>query len=830
VIRHLDKTELLNWALRAGSSLHPEFRDALRRHLEKLPTLAPGLARIWNILASETALHGTGRGHHLFQIQTRLTQGDWNALLKFELVDAFTPVLTLRPAVLPIMFPDELLDGARVDHFAEVEVVPRCGDHSTLLRQAIDSSPDSARILRDLADDATGLLKRAMELFEIVERADARSDGSYSDQPSISPHEQNSALRDWTALIDLVRDAWRERLVVNRDGARRLADRWRTIGYPVFRRLTFYAMAESDLYTVEECLACLLEDDGWWLWSIYVYREKFRLLSSLWPNLSSEGADRLVNVILAGPPRSMFRDDLTEVDFRRISDREVWLHLSKLRQWGRELPRVGAEHFETLSAQYPQWRLREGDRDEFTLWMEGGFGEPPVENLDEFLTMLDDAVLARLAHESSEGNKNDVARWRRVVAEQPIRASQLLTALAKSGHWPEDLWEATLEGFAAQKRSAQAWPELVAALLAAPEALFRQLLGTLTWLIREVSQSLAPDDESPLWQVWARLQPHAFRDDGDEPTDPVFSALNTPAGHLVQALLDRLAVRRPPTAEDVPEETWRRLTALTEGASRSFRLARILLASRLAWFHTANPAWTEQHLLPYFDWDGNPEAPAVWQGYLWQARVTPELWAQIKGNFLKALGNKERLGQFEEQISRLFAFICIDQPGWATEEEARTALRTTDAKGRAAVARIVWKRLEGAGEKGESMWNELVGPWLERTWPKDRGLIDADSSLNLAMAVTHVGEAFAEAVASIAPFLTGSDHHSLLVERLLATDYPERHTVATLRLADLIVDIGYRWPDPKLRKLLTRIQQKQPELANEPGFRRLDEYLRRFNL
>jgi hypothetical protein len=174
--------------------------------------------------------------------------------------------------------------------------------------------------------------------------------------------------------------------------------------------------------------------------------------------------------------------------------------------------------------------------------------------------------------------------------------------------------------------------------------------------------------------------------------------------------------------------------------------------------------------------------------------------------------------------------MCIDQPGWVAEEEARSALRTTDAEGRAAVARVVWKRLEGAGEQGERMWNELVGPWLARAWPKDRGLTDADSSLNLAMAVTHVGDVFAAAVASVAPFLTGSDHHSLLVERLLATDYPERHTVATLRLADLIVDIGCRWPDPKLRKLLTRIQQGQPELANEHGFRRLDECLRRFNL
>lgn len=826
VIRHLDKTELLNWVLRAGSSLHPEFRDALRRHLETLPTLPPGLARIWNILASETALQGTGRGHHLFQIQTRLTKGDWNAPLKFELVDAFTPVLTLRPAVLPIMFPDEPFDGARVDHFAEVEVVPRCGVHSKLLRHAIDSSPVSARVLRDLADDATGLLKRAMELFEIVERADARFDSSYSDQPSISPHEQNSAFRDWTTLIGLVRDAWWELLAVDRDSARRLAERWRSIRYPVFRRLTFYAMAESDLYTAEECLACLLEDDGWWLWSIYVYREKFRLLSTLWPKVSSEDADRLVNMILAGPPRSMFRDDISEDCFQRTADREKWLHLSKLRGWGRELTQAGSDSLGELSTRYPEWKLVGGERDEFVTWGESGWGERPVENPDEFLNLPDGEVLTRLSGATLEP-VTTLARWRRVVAEKPVRAVQLLSSLGGAGSWPGDIWKAAIEGFAAEKRSGQAWPDLANALGHAPDALILEITSPLAWLLKDVAQSIAPTDDGPFWQVWDRLQPFAFTDDGDDPTDPVTAAINTAAGHLVQALLDRVAARRPRTSGDVPDEVWQRLTTLAEGQNRSYQFARVILSSRLAWFHSTNPAWTERCLLPCFDWDNCPEAPAVWQGYLWQARLTPELWAQIKGNFLKAFGDKARLGKFEEHIARLFAFICIDQPGWVSEEEARTALRTTDAKGRAAVATVVWKRIEGAGEKGASMWSELVGPWLERAWPKDRGLTDADSSLNLAMAVTHVGEAFAAAVANIAPFLIGSDHHSLLVERLLATEYPERYTSATLRLAALVVDIECRWPDPKLRELLTRIQHARPELANELGFRRLDDFLSR---
>jgi hypothetical protein len=43
-----------------------------------------------------------------------------------------------------------------------------------------------------------------------------------------------------------------------------------------------------------------------------------------------------------------------------------------------------------------------------------------------------------------------------------------------------------------------------------------------------------------------------------------------------------------------------------------------------------------------------------------------------------------------------------------------------------------------------------------------------------------------------------------------------------------IVDTDCRWPDQKLRAVMNRIAEA--ELANNRQFRRLDEYLRQFNL
>ena len=63
--------------------------------------------------------------------------------------------------------------------------------------------------LPSLLADFTALLRDALDLMRDLGAADYQTDFSYVNQPSITEHGQNSALHDWTALIELNRDAWR---------------------------------------------------------------------------------------------------------------------------------------------------------------------------------------------------------------------------------------------------------------------------------------------------------------------------------------------------------------------------------------------------------------------------------------------------------------------------------------------------------------------------------------------------------------------------------------------------------------------------------------------
>lgn len=827
LIRHLDKPAVLDWVLRSGSVLHPEFRWIIRRRLAENPNMSAALRQLWRVLASEAELVRSNVHGFSFDLHGPLSSGEWDLQLRQGVVDALSPVLELRPSIHRVMFPDDPRDDEAISHFAEVEVVPRCRDSARLLIDAISRSAQRQQVLSDLADDVTSLLKQVMLLCEMMQKAGPLWDWSYSDQPSISPHSQNSGLREWTVLLELCRDAWTALRHTDALRARRLVERWRTLPYPVFRRLCLFAMVESDLYSPVECLDYILEDDGWWLWSVYVYREKFRLLNRIWPRLGNERATELVERIVTGPPRSMFRDDLSGEDFKRIVDREVWLHLSKLKRTGRSLPEPGNARLIELSARYPEWRLDDEDRSEFTVWMEGGFGEPPVEKQDEFVNVTDDVVIERLG--ATELRSEDLARWRHLLIVDPARASALLARMAENGAWKAKIWQAVLETFGVQKQTLPQWPTLGPVLANAPDSLLEEVRVPLAWCLKEVAEAAEADSRPLFWEVWDRLQPHAFRAAPEDVTDALTAALNTPSGHVTQALLDCVASTRPQLASDLPDDVWGRLTLLLRGDGQSFKLARVLLASRLAWFHSLNSAWVEEHFLPYFDWTKSPEAPGVWHGYLWQARITPELWPHIKTHFLAALRERHRLGRSDERICQLFGAICVNRPEWLTTEETREALRSLDGKGRAVVAHVVWKRLEGAGAQSEALWKDQIGPWLDRVWPKDLAMRDPDSSLNLAVAATYTGASFRTAVGVITPLLVPAEHCSLLWERLLDAGIAEREPQATLKLAGAIVDVEWRWPDPKLREILNQIQAADAAAAGQPVFRKLSEYLLQHN-
>ena len=131
-----------------------------------------------------------------------------------------------------------------------------------------------------------------------------QSDLSYIARPSISDHPQNNDFRDWTALIQICRDAWLSAATHAPALAMSELARWNLIKYPLFKRLVFHAATVSPLVNLTEGLGFLLQENAWWLWSPETQRESLCLLIHLADRLDGSQRAILCTVILEGPPRT----------------------------------------------------------------------------------------------------------------------------------------------------------------------------------------------------------------------------------------------------------------------------------------------------------------------------------------------------------------------------------------------------------------------------------------------------------------------------------------------------------------------------------------------
>ena len=275
------------WIANRGGQLHDELvwliehtldelaqleRDGKTAELDDIrahaPNAIPGplMRTLWRLLLSGRVKSWL-RDFDLYRWRDCFKRDGLTATLRLELRELLTPRVSLRE---PFRWPAE--DGEsrepeRIKELVEWEIVLST-DHVHSRLRDLPKDPRWDAALPELLSDFSALLRDALDLMRELGSADDRSDLSYMHQPSISEHPQNRDFRDWTALIDLTRDAWlATRSAIARAG-RLAAEAWWHMPYPLFRRLALFAAAQGNGYPHRQALDWLLADDHWWLWSV----------------------------------------------------------------------------------------------------------------------------------------------------------------------------------------------------------------------------------------------------------------------------------------------------------------------------------------------------------------------------------------------------------------------------------------------------------------------------------------------------------------------------------------------------------------------------------
>jgi len=833
VVCHLDHPNVLEWALRHNGRLHPQMRALVRERLREGPPESSASRRIWRLMSSEQLVPSLANFRYPYELLNQLKSQPVDSLVAREFCDAFRAFLDMRTPIRPGVWEVEsayVPDPDRVPDHADIEVKLGIEGYVDHVFKSLEKWERRSDLLVAALPGITVRLKEVLDLHAMIGKATDQADTSYSRRPSVTPHTQNRGFNGWTGLVTLLHDGWLVLLGADPDQARRQVEAWKSIPYPIFRRLVFFAMAHGAAYSEDEQLDYLLADDGWWLWSSFVEREKYRLLAVLCPRLDDDQTDRICNVALAGPPRNMFNEDLDEAEWKDLYSHARWKMLSMMASFGLSLNEEG----QRVVDENEKWGRHGDERDEFPFWMETGdaadWGRDVgrIPSSQELLALSPDELYAELCRDDGRRNlerrrEKVVGNWGGSVRESANKAMDLLSYLAGEAKWDLDIWRITLENVGMTTIGADVAERLLGVLVTAAPHLESETLA-LARALRVISDRVPLDGEERLLTLWDQLVGSARLSATNDGPDDVSTAINRPMGILAEVLLGRIFSRKPLAGDTIQAPYRGRLTSLATGNTAPDRLARVIIASRLYPLFLLDPAWTREHLLPHFNWD-YPESVAHWDGYLWGPNINPPLAVELHDPLLEGLRGLTDLDGKAGQLRDLFTIVAVEFEGVITYPEAKEALRGMSKADLKGVAFMLRRLMAEAGDHGARRWREHVGPWINNVWPRDHGNQDADVSEELAVAASYAGEAFPEAVGTILPLITSVTYADGLLDRLKEGGQLARHPAASLRLIAAVVSSGTGVHFPELRAALNQIAMAWSEATSDPDYRRLDEFL-----
>jgi hypothetical protein len=819
--RHLHDPKLILWFANRGGTVHPEFARLITEALEEHPISQP-MELLWRVMLAGR-LRRPRSWPNLDDWHVRFTRYGLTPTLRLEFRDLLSPRVRLREPFrgLDAVGHSRTSEATSIKDLVDWDIVLATEHVHTGMRDLTDEA-GWQEVLPQFLSDATGLLRDTLDLMRELGGVNDQHDMSYMHRPSISDHPQNQHFRDWTALIELTRDAWLKTADSFPEQARREVERWLDIPYPLFRRLVFFAATETRLFSPRQAIAWLLMDEHWWLWSLETEREVLRLLVKTSSDLESQEREVLERAILQGPPRKMFRDDIDPESLQRSLDRKVWLLIAKYTNAGGSVGRDVTDRLKALSQQYPSWQLAADQRDEFPVWIgQGG------EWQKRLATPKAQPELVQWLREhpiSQDWQEDD---WRERCKEDFTTTVSALSELAKAGNWPPGRIREALQAWADEKLAALSWREFGAALVTAPEHVIKDIAHSLGRWLQAIPKDFDVNEDGffTLIRRVLRLN-HEEVITGDN--DDVFRAINHPIGMVTEAALLWWFRQAPEDGQGLPHVLKDIFTNLSDTNLQQFRHGRLLLGTHVIALFRVDQAWTTECVLPLFDWDkSSEEARAAWKGFLWSPRFHRPLMQAIKKQFLATAQKYAELGEHGEVYANFLTYVALEPADIFSTNELKSAMHSLPTDGLENAAEALVSALDAAGERRGEYWQDRILPYLKFVLPKSLNKRTPAVSERFARLSIKAEDHFPNAIAELKHWLIPLDYPNSIVHALYETKLSERFPEPTLALLDAIIGKAALFPPRNLKDCLASIENVQPDLKDDKSFQKLSDYLRR---
>ncbi|MDR5171931.1 SIR2 family protein [Methylobacillus flagellatus] len=849
--RHLNDPQLIIWIASQGGKIHHKWQWLIESELEKFSSLkkdgktaeldeifsqspmaipSPLMRILWRLLLSGR-VKSPWNNSDLYSWKTRLKYEGLTTSLRLEFRSLLSPKVLLKKP-WRTHNENENQSPSQIKQLVDWEVVLESEDVGAVFFD-VNKQEYFKSILPLLFDDLQQLLRDTLDLFHELGGGDDLSDRSQWDLPSISPHWQNRGFHDWVVLIELLRDAWLAIWEQDTSRATKIAQIWFELPYPTFKRLALFASNKDDCISTDQWVRWLINDHGWWLWSIETKREVLRLIVLQGKALSDDALDQLESAILAGPPRKMFRDGLEAEHWERLTIRNIWLYLSKLKISGRRLGPKAEKKLTKISQENPEWKLAPHDKDEFSHWM-SGTGDPDFEDSRD----IDIAPRKReelkrwLTKPISQDNLLYEDTWRDVCRTRFFHSFFALYDLANQNIWPADRWREALQVWAEEEMVIRSWRFSATLFKTMPDDVMLEIIYSITWWVQAVSKKVL-NQEKILIDLLSRilLLPISVNSgitkNGESINEPVLEALNHPVGHVTQALITLWFKTNPNDNEQLPMDIKSILTMICDVGIQKYRHGRVIIATQVIAFFRVDRSWAEEHLLPLFSWNNPHEARSAWEGFMSSPRLYQPLITAIKPDLLESANHYSELSEHRQQFSSFLTYVALGPADGFSVEDFRSAFSVLSKEALETSAQVLYQALESVADQREDYWKNRIIPFWHNVWPKSLDAATPNISGSLARLTIAAGNEFPAAVAEVMNWLMPVQSLHYVIARLYEQNLCRRFPKESLQLLNAIVS-DQAWIPPELKSCILQIEESAPSLAQDPIFIRLFSYSKKF--
>ncbi|MFL9498830.1 hypothetical protein ACJMQP_02100 [Rhodopseudomonas palustris] len=661
--------------------------------------------------------------------------------------------------------------------------------------------------------------------------------------------------------------------------AQQFVRRWQTDDSSVYVRLWSAMARSSDLVTADTVSLFLKSLDDRRFWNLHLFPEIAELRAIRFDEFDLSSQIQLAARLRKGPPRNQWP---RKADKAKVSNARLYWAVRELRRIeiaGGVLPAGTKSWHDSQLLQFV---------DLAQMTVDGGFLEggtvsyvlPNPESRYDALQGISRLQALEIALVSSRGGWDDDPAGRaNDWINQTGNADKVLADFETTNNAGDDfpnVWNRfgwahrphQQDSEAAQNANSDRETGKVLGLLnqLSDATLSNSIEGICAWLDAWEKHAV----KLPLaFPIWLRLWPIAVEITNQRPegvhhehlsfTTPVeeydresmdLDTLSTPAGKLVGVFLAACPSLQPGSRAfpaDSMERQMRDMVIAAEG--RSGLIARHRIIEALPYFLRADPDWAQEHLIAPLLKDDDA-ALALWRAVARRTHFTTIL--ESIGAAMAERANDRRLGRetrrqlvFSLVIESLHAFREGRQPA-VPNQHIQQMLRTLDDEVRALAANAIQIFVRDLSSKRmpdefsrtpDGLFRNAAAPFLREVWPQERSLATPGVSGALADLPATSGEAFAEAVDTIARFLVPFECWSMIDyglygdeggEKRLTVINDEAKARALLKLLDLTVGTSEVAVIPyDLTDALDQILKVDPSLSTNAVYRRLATAARR---